>query len=419
MTSGSNGNRWAGLIFGLAGFAVVALGAYRLFFDGGPGYSIPRLSGDALLVGAPAKPAVIVLASHWEYTWRSGTGRGAWVRGDGILHWDVFAFDAHTLERRFVTRISSIRSGGRGNQESILGAEGGVIWVLADRLVGVSEKDGAIVADAASLEEKEPRLKGMVPNDIGRFAFDGGLIVTASDARRWRMAGPNVTVTEVEAGSVTPEPTQTVWLPNGDMPPYQSLKRRSVVIEGTWYGMGVREELDKFAGPSEWDQDFREPRRYRLWSGPASRRQELKEGASSHDYLQGGLLIQEAKGRDRVVGIAKPYRLLVLHQDRVDRRAKQTLTCVNLDATQCWSASLDVSTVRNSLPVGVNEDQFAAILFAVDYPVDEKGEFVDGGRDANDAILRVSMKDGSIRRVGFGTMDMAEVKNAAIRASPK
>jgi hypothetical protein len=399
--------------------ALVAIGVFRIFFSGGPEYTIPRLSGDALVVGSPETPAVIVLASHWETVWKSGGGRHTLVRGGGILHWDVFAYDVNTLQRRFVSRIASIRNGGRESRESILGAEGSVIWVLADRLVGISEKDGTIVADVASLEEKEPRLKGMIANDPGRFAFDKGLIVTASDARRWRIAGPGATITEVQAGAVTPEPTQTVWLPNGDMPPYQSLKKRSVVIDGVWYGLGYAEEREKFATPAEWNQDFREPRRYKLWSGPAARRQEFKETASSRDYLQSGLLIQETKGPDRVIGIAKPYRLLVLHQDRVDRRAKQTLTCVNLDGAECWSAALSVSTVRNVLPVGQSEDQFAAILFAVDYAVDEKGEFVDGGRDANDALIRVSMKDGSLRRVDFGTMDMDEVKKNAIRATSK
>jgi hypothetical protein len=415
MTSGTrDGRKWLGLIFGVIGVLTVGIGVYRLFFSGGPGFTIPRMSGGALVLAKSDRPTAFVLASHWEETWRSGTGRGTWVRGDGILHWDVFAFETGTLTRRFVSRISSIRRGGRNGYEAILGIHEGVVWVLADSLVAMSEADGRILGDVKTLEAKEPRLNGMIPSDAKRFAFDRGLIVTAADATKWRIVGPDLAASQVSE-KVTPESTNVTWLPNGDMPPYQSLKKRSVVIGGVWYGLGAPDEIDKFTGVAEWTQDFREPRRYALWSGLADKRAGITRTPSSAEYLQGGLLIHETVGEDYVIGIPDPVRVLVLHQDRVDTRAKQSLSCVHIDGKQCWTAALGVSSIRNAVPLSSDPSALALLLFAVDYAVDEKGDFVDGGRDASDQILRVSMTDGAVARVDFGTMDMAEVKANAIK----
>lgn len=398
---------------GLIGFALLGVVAYRIFFYSEPGFTTPRWDGDALVTTASEKPGIFILATHWESASKQGYG-GSRVSSVAKLHWDVFAFEPDTLQRRFVTRVATIRRGARSfGTAGVLGAQGGVVWVLADRLVAIDELSGAILGDVASLEAKEPRLKGNIPSNPKSIVFDKGLVITAADARRWRITGRDLAITQVEAGAVKPEEEKTIRLSNG-MPPHQGLKKRSVVIDGTWYGLGTSDEIEKFTGVTEWSQDFAVPRRYKLWSGLSAQRKAIKETSKSAEFLQGGLLTQEFVGEDPVIGIANPYRLLVLHQDRVDTRAKQTLSCVQLDGAKIWDANLGVSTIRNVVPVGKDENSFATLMFAVDYPLDDKGDFIDGGANANDVIMRVAMKDGAVRRVDFGTMDMAEVKESAI-----
>jgi hypothetical protein len=411
-----NTHRWVGFLLGVIGLAMLGALAYAIFNDE-PGFSVPRWDGDVLVTQASEKPAIFILATHWETASKRGARFGRSSNSATKLHWDVFAFETETLDRRFVTRVATIRRGARSfGTAGVLGAHDGVIWVLADRLVAIGETDGAILGDVASLEAKEPRLKGNIPADPKRIAFDKGLVITAPDAKRWRITGRDLSINEVD--NVIPEVKQTTWLLN-DMPPNQGLKKRAIVIDGTWYGLGVQAEIEKFNTAAVWDQDFREPRRYKLWSAPASDRQAVKETPNSAEFLQGGLLTQEFAGEDRILGIAKPYRLLVLHQDRVDTRAKQTLSCIQLDGAACWNAGLGVSNIRNVAPVGKDENTHATIMFAVDYPLDETGAFIDGGANANDVILRVAMTDGAIRRVDFGAMDMAEVKANAVKAKEK
>jgi hypothetical protein len=404
---------WLGWILGVVGLTILGIVAYQVAFDE-PGFTVPRWDGDVLVTQSSDRPAIFLLATHWESASKRGSSKG---NSTAKLHWDVFAFEADTLDRRFVTRVATIRRGARSfGTAGILGAHQGVIWVLADRLVAIGETDGAILGDVASLEAKEPRLKGNIPTDPKRIVFDKGLVITTADARRWRVTGRDLSI--VEIGDVNPEPEQTTKLSN-DMPPNQGLKSRGIIVGGTWVGLGVQAEIEKFNTVTVWDQDFREPRRYKLWSAPASDRKAVKETPNSAEFLQGGLLTQEFTGEDRILGIAKPYRLLVLHQDRVDTRAKQLLTCVGLDGTNCWEANLSVSTIRNVVPLGNDENSYATIMFAVDYPLDENGGFIDGGANANDVVLRVAMKDGAMRRVDFGTMDMNEVKANAIYATEK
>jgi hypothetical protein len=67
------------------------------------------------------------------------------------------------------------------------------IWsglFLNDQPVAVSSMDGSTRADRRTLEENNPALRDLIPKDLDFYAYDGGLVFVAADARRWRFAVP-------------------------------------------------------------------------------------------------------------------------------------------------------------------------------------------------------------------------------------
>lgn len=105
-------------------------------------------------------------------------------REDTYFHSDVKAFDpltARPLWTKRLWRIGDPDAKGRGPSRVIgsavdgrlLGQEGDRIWLLlGGEPVAVKVTDGGVVANAESIQQRNPELQGLLPADAKHYGFD-------------------------------------------------------------------------------------------------------------------------------------------------------------------------------------------------------------------------------------------------------
>lgn len=412
------------IVFVVAGFALVL--AAWMFKSGSRRYEDFEMHGGPVVVDVTTNPSVVMLTSHRE-TQRVTTGRNATdAYNYSDLHWDLFALNAKDLSKRWITRLATIRRGARNVQAAIIGVSSNTVWVFADGLAGVSLSDGEVIGDAESIETLNPQLRGMMPSSRKQIYFDNGLIIVAADGRSWRVnnetlrATLDTSSTPVKA-SILGEPISRGTDSMNVLPillhaQYQSFKTRSFVVGDTWYGMMHPSEVERQRRDPH-TQDFNSAIRFRLWStplrdtldrmrNPARLPLDFKPVDASPEFLRGGLLsVPDAKGRERVVGIANPTRFIVVHQDRIDREAKQTLTCLTLDGRVCWDAPLEmrVATGFALLSRGAAQE-WALVVAGLEAP-SSGDQMTDSSGDDMPVLARVSIADGKVARFRFAEVD--------------
>ena len=75
--------------------------------------------------------------------------------------------------------------------ERILGQQGDIVWMwVHDQPLALSARDATVVADRAKIEQANPGLAGLLPNERKFYTWMGELVVTLADARRVRIALP-------------------------------------------------------------------------------------------------------------------------------------------------------------------------------------------------------------------------------------
>lgn len=382
-----------------------------------------EMHGGPVVVRTGDHPSVVALTSHWE-TPRVTSTRYAYRR-KSKLHWDVWAFSTTDLSRRFITRLATVTRGERSLDAGILGVTHDVVWMIADGLMAVSLADGHVVADAAGIEARNAPLKGLMPTSRKQMYFDNGLVLIAADGQRWRihhetlMATPD---TAVASASLIGVPTSRATLLDQYLPlrlgsQYQAFKWRDFVVGDRWYGMMHPSELE-LQRTDPHTQNFALGLRYRLWTAPmvdtvdrfrrpGRRPVDFVPTVNSPEFLLGGLLsISDSPGRAGVVGIRSPTRFLVLHQSRIDTAATQTLTCVTLDGSVCWNAPLGVSLATGFAPLSTGgPDDWALIVVGQTHARRTDSRSAMSGDEVL-SLLRVSMRDGAVRRMSFGDVDL-------------
>ncbi len=413
----------------LAGLAVLVVAAfanktYSRRFNGF------EMHGGPVVANRTANPMIVVLTSHWE-TQSIRTGRWATTANNfGNLHWDVFAFNANDISRKWTTRLATIRHGQRDMDAGILGLSHNTLWVVADGLMGVLLDDGKVVGDIASIEQANPQLRGIMPTTRRQMYFDNGLVLIAADGRRWRVDNETLKATMDTStvpvkvsimGVPVPRATDSLnWLPVAVTSQTHAFKSRSFVVGDTWYGMMHPSEVE-LQRRDPHSQNFSSGTRYRLWSTPlrdtldrmrqpARLPLDFAPVAASPEFLYGGLLTTpDAQGRNRVVGIANPTRFLVLHQDRIDAAGKQTLTCIALDGRVCWNAALDmrIATSFSLLSRGSAEDWALVVTGEANPQAGDK--MVDQAGDNMPLLARVNIADGKVTRFRFADVDFAKL----------
>lgn len=389
-----------------------------------------ELHGGPIVVNRAANPVVVLLTSHWE-TRSITTGRWATTANNyGELHWDVFAFDAKNISRKWTTRLATIRHGQRDRDAAILGLSHNTVWMLADGLMGVSLDDGEVVGDAESIENANPQLRGMMPTNRRQIYFDNGLVLIAADGRRWRVDNETLrasvdTATVLAKTSIIGEPESRAtdslnWLPVSVTSQNHSYKSRDYIVGDTWYGMMHPSEIE-LQRRDPHTQNFSSGLRYRLWSTPLrDTLNRMRQPArlpldfapvpASPEFLYGGLLTTpDARGRNRVVGIANPTRFLVLHQDRVDAAGIQTLTCITLDGHVCWNAPLSMRVPTSFLLLSKGPAQDWALIVTGQARPRSGDKLADDAGDDVPLLARVDIADGKVTLFRFADIDLKKL----------
>ena len=83
----------------------------------------------------------------------------------------------------------------------IIGAQAGTAWVVTKELHGVFVASGEVTAPPTRIEAENAELRGRLPQEAKYLEFDRGLIITTTDARRYRLDA-----TTLRAEPYTPPP---------------------------------------------------------------------------------------------------------------------------------------------------------------------------------------------------------------------
>lgn len=292
---------------------------------------------------------------------------GKWVT-ETYFHFDLQAHDPATTDRLWKKRLLTVKNeaGGHTAQARIFGQEGEVVWLfLHDQPVAVSSKDGNVLATRVTLEQQNPELRDLIPNDLDFYAYDGGLVITAADARRFRIKGEGF-----KAEPYTPpnddyfrgvEFMATRW--NGGYHTKDFLARQ-MMQEGKWLGFYSEKEAAN-AGADEFGGHLATPEvvldegsraRRTFWTARIGKTKEFSEGAHDRlfdvtrvpgapDYLEAGLLIQQ--GTRKVLRLQDPAGFMVVHRTRLDEQGRLAVTRLDDKLQKQWTATLPFQDLRN------------------------------------------------------------------------
>lgn len=360
--------RVVGLLAVVAILAAIAAGVWYVVAGGSGVVPSPASVADApVRMVTPDGDRVYLMTSQWRTFRTRGTRSGtSYTR----LFVDVWGFDAANAKPVWRTRIADER-GGVNMGRKLLGAHGGVLWLLDGKeLVGLSPKDGSRIADAATLEAANPALRGVVPAEDRYYRFDPqGLSFTAADGRDWRLTGsgsasaPDGPRLDIDGQRAPPKPG--VYLParnaggNGSWAFYS----RGLNVGNTmWLGLLAEPEVAPFrSGGAIGGVDPERFPRTRLWSakigktqtffGPKPTFADFKPLPEGPEYLTAGLLQDGRCCHNTPILLFKPDSVLVLHKDRLGDAGKFRLTRASGPLGKpVWSVELPLSALEAVMP---------------------------------------------------------------------
>jgi hypothetical protein len=348
------------IIGGIALITAIVVGALAWRSD--------TIATPADVIGAPVRaqtPAgdrIFLLTSQWK-TWKPFTSAryasSSPTYTDLLI--DVWAFDATSGEMVWTRQLEADRSGTNMGR-ALLGADAGAVWVLAgDGLVGLSPKDGSIVADVARLEAANPTLKGLMPKEPDLYKFGpAGLSLTAADGRRWRMAGEGLKVApEGEPGPAGPVFPPARW--SGGVGTWMFHEKGVHIGQTRWLGVLSEAEAAKSreTGTLALANAEEEPRG-RLWSAWVRKKpthfgservyERFEPLPQGPEFVQAGLL---SDGKDNALPILPtgPDSVLVLHRDRLDDEGRWRVSRVAGPAGNVlWTAELGMKRLDAVMP---------------------------------------------------------------------
>ena len=336
----------------------------------------PELQGDPAMVDAGGTPRLWVLTKQEEQR-QVGTGRrtAAW-RTDTFFHFDLKAFDPATAKPAWEKRLLTIgdpeaqgskpsRVLGSAVEARLLGQDGELVWLLiGDVPYAVNAADGNVVVDAASLQERVPVLKGLLPSEARHYAFDRGLVVMAADARRFVVRGP-----QLEASRYAPPPPATEPFgrksANGQYrnvpmrPLMGEAPVRHVTLGGQRLGLYSDKEAadaiedtwgDKLAYPYSIDDEGKLARRTFRRTTIATTQQfdDRFERISAMTAIDGAPTFLKgrfvaAPGTEEAMRLTDPEGVLVWHSTRMDSAGQLALARLDADLRTTWTATLPLS----------------------------------------------------------------------------
>ena len=304
-----------------------------------------------------------------------GTRRGSTQVRREYLHVDLWAIDAATAQVAWRNRLRTFEEGEIGGQIlpgfEILGADGTTLWLNVSGPLGVSLADGQVVADAASVEQRNPQLAGKLVIERGYIAFGrNGLQLTLSDASQWRIDAADLSA----APRDTPvsRPSEIAGPGSNRTSATSSFQVRALPIGERWLGLLTDAEADHLGRPpvvpgrSPDDrpgalQQYLEanhvppplhdplPQPYRLWgarmqmisAAPMDWPKDFPDNwgkrpqfsnyellPESPSFLRAGLL-REHGDADVPIWYRDPDSVLVLHVDKLGQAGRLQLTRVS------------------------------------------------------------------------------------------
>ena len=336
----------------------------------------PEREGPPALVQEGNQPRLWLLLKQEEQRSRHLGGTrtiGKWVT-EIYYHFDLQAHDPATAKRLWKKRLLTVKDdgGGRTAQARILGQEGETVWLfLNDGPVAVSSKDGSKLADRSTIDQRNPNLRDLIPKDLDFYAYDSGLVLTAADARRFR-----IRASDYSAEAYTPPNDDyfqqvqfmaTRW--NGGYHTRDFLVRQ-MNLNGRWIGFFNEKEAadagddgfgDKIAtgepgsNPDRVYYQTTQARRT-FWTARIGKTKEFSEGTHDRlfdvtripgapEYLEAGLLIQQ--GTKQPLRLKEPDGFLVLHRTRLDEEGRLALTRLDDNFQTKWTATLPLHDLRN------------------------------------------------------------------------
>jgi len=292
----------------------------------------------------------------WRYTYQT------------LYHFELRGHDTRTAQQVWTKHLLTVsyKDGGYNATARILGQDGEHVWLfLHNQPVAVSSADGAVAADRERLEARNPELKGLFPAELQFYTYDGGLIITTADARRYRVNAPGF-----EAQPYTPASDDafrrlsymsTQW--NGGYQTKDFLVRQGM-LWGRWIGIHTEKEAAD-AGKDEFGGRLKDPSggsdegalaRRTFWTARIGKTRRFSEGSHDRlfdvtqlpvtaDFLQGGFLVRT--GSRQPLQLNAPEGALVLHRTRVDAEGRLALTRVDKDLREQWQAVLPYSELTH------------------------------------------------------------------------
>ncbi|MEO7168207.1 MAG: PA2928 family protein [Spartobacteria bacterium] len=371
----------------------------------------PEREGPPALVQQGSEPRLWLLLKREEQRSRhlGGGNRtiGRWIT-EIYFHFDLQAHDPATADRLWKKRLLTVKNeaGGHTSQARILGQDGDVVWLfLHDQPVAVSSKDGSTLADRATLERQNPELRELIPKELDFYAYDGGLVITAADARRFRIRGA-----EFRAEPYPPpnddyfrhvEFMATRW--NGGYHT-QDFLARTVLRDGRWLGFYSEKEAAS-AGEDEFGDHFAKPdsvhhegarARRTFWTARIGKTREFSEGTHDRlldvtrvpgapEFLEAGLLVQQ--GTRQALRMEDPAGVLVLHRTRLDEQGRLAFTRLDDNLQRQWTATLPFHDLRNRYELPGH-----LLLYGIVQGTEK------GVTSSSEHLVALNLRDGQLRK---------------------
>ena len=338
-----------------------------------------------------------------------GTGHFAY----GELHRETFhhlileSHDTRDTAREWRRPLLELNDdqGGHSAEARILGQDGDVVWLfLADRIVGLSSRDGSSLIDGPEIERRNASLRGLLSREPGFYIFDGALIITTADARRYRVRAPGFLAEPYTPASQEAfdraEAFSTQW---GGAFDTRDFLTRLAPDGDRWFGLFTAKEAadassDEFGRKLEDNsriQDERSGARRTFWTTSIGRTREFTEGVhdrfmeftpvpDDREFLEGGLMVKA--GTRQPLRPGDPSDLLVVHRTRIDAEGRLAITRLDGSLKPRWSTTLPIQHLGNRFEF---PDR---LLMYGDCGITEKG--VTGTQDF---LMALELSNGSLR----------------------